>query len=330
MTEKKEELLVIDPLGEIGHLRFVNRTNEILSQDYDIIFISSSSFCSKVLNVNTFIKLNDSLFKHNGKYTFVIKQIMILLYIYINVIPKYKNTKVLFVGCENISFSLIWRNSLKSYLLLHNNIDKKGMSGYFFKRISLKVGLLVFERYMVNHLKEFMRNEIFVVPHPIFKLSEHSAIDNGYADVEYILLLNVKEYSEDLDRILTYAKKNLIHVYIKSNIQLANTSTHYVHIEPFFKDYYSLMFHSKAVFIHAPYDYRVSGVFIEGMSMGKQIGFIDSSGLYNKKMQTSYPSNIMKSIDVINENYTDRVNLNFADQHSDKNVLLSYQKVFSD
>lgn len=328
MLKKKEQLLVIDPLGEIGHLRFVNRTIEILSKDYDIVFVSSSTFCSRVVKASKYVDLNDVLFSYSGKYVFVIKQILILLYLYIKIIPSYRNTKVLFVGCENISFSLVWRNSKDTFLLLHNNIDKKGLSRYFFRRISRSVRLLVFENYILDYLKDIMKNKIFVVPHPLLKGAEMNKLEDNITYKNSILLLNVGGDSEYLDEILSFAEMNNMNAYIKSSADLSYISSNHVQVSDYIEDYYSLLFNSVAVFINAPYNYRISGVFIECMSMGKQIFFLNREGLYSQNMHQNYPSNVLNNLNMIQKNYSDTVNLIFKQLHSDENIFNCYQNVF--
>ena len=308
----KKELYIVDLLAEKGHVPFIQNIIEILKEQYDIVFISSSSYCELVKHENQ-IPLNNQWFEFSNKYFFVLKQLFLTGKVRRLFRPE---TSILVTGFENISFSLGWRNtkSNPTYAFLHNNLDKKGLSEFFFKKINKGISFFVFENYIREHLINRIENNVFYTPHPIHYANNSIS---SQKEEDFIFSVNVDTTTSSFKLLANYAETNGLKLFAKSN--KSYRSAPFLMVKSYFEDYMAMIEKAVFVVVSAPYAHRVSGVFYECMAMNKKIFFADTADLFPIEMQKMYPNNVI----IGNLNQVDTIvpnNSNFIFRHSNLNI----------
>lgn len=307
----KQKITMVDLLAEKGHILFVKRLIEILQEDYDVQIISSNSYC-KELNANNFIGISDKLFLKTNKYSYVLRQLKIIKMATKNIEP---NSIILVTSFENISFSIGW--NIKSFAFIHNNLDKKGISLFFFKKVKKKIKFCVFEKYISDYLqKQYQQSRIKVIPHPInFKKIEIS--QNSEENSSYVFAVNVDTTTEEFCEFSEYFAKQSIKIFVKSKKKFIDNK--FLTIKKYYENYEEMISNSLFVVLDINYNYRVSGVFYECMYLNKKIFFINSNGMFSTVMKNKYSENCLKNYRNVDINKTN--NKKFLDLHNDKKLL---------
>lgn len=317
----KKDIYIVDLLAEKGHVAFVKQLIGILNKKFNVLLIGSSSYCQKIghFHENT-IALNDNLFHQRNKFHFVAKQLILIRKIQ-KILPK--NGIVMVTGFENISYSIGWKRGAVAFL--HNNIDKKGISEFFFKRINKKVTFIVYEEYIKDFLQKIVHNRIALVPHPIsFEMAEF--VPNKLSNS--IFAINVNLGDKSFDDLVSFAERRGMQLFVKSSSKKEDIPQH-VHIKGYYEDYVSKLKQASFVAIYAPYNYRVSGVFYECMSLNKKIYFMNTDTLFPIEMQKQYPLNVeFKELDSIKNLKPDGGT--FFRKHKKERILKALTDVISE
>jgi hypothetical protein len=249
---------------------------------------------------------------------------MVLIQKIKKVLPQ--NGIALVTGFENISFSIGWRNfnTKGTFAFLHNNLDKKGISRYFFQQINKRVTLIVFEKYIKEFLEKTVSNNVAYIPHPL----NYEMFGSGPKKLSnYIFAINVDLGDPSFRDLINYAEKNDMQLFVKSASKKDDVPKH-VHIKRYYKDYIAKLRNASFIAIYAPYNYRVSGVFYECMSINKKIYFLNASTLFPIEMKKQYPQNV----EIETPENIKKLSPNgdvFFTKHNDKKILNALIDVIS-
>ena len=286
------KILAIDLTEQKGHIQLNKTFLDILNLKYDITFLSSKTYVEKI-NFKNNILLPDKLFQFKSKYEFVLKQIKLIRYIK----KKYLNNsydRIIILGFENISFSLAWRNvKIPTFTILHNNLTRGKLSMYFFNKISLNVSHIALEEFIKKYLTIKVNNKIFFLPHPL-----NQNILNLQNENREKGLIFCPSASSSLEEINSFAdfinKQSYFRLVAKGPKEYSKQN---VIVKKYFNNYEELMSKCEFVFIPFKYDYRVSGIFYEAMTMGKTVITLKTAGKFMIEMAKIYP----QCVKLINE-----------------------------
>ncbi|MET7028788.1 hypothetical protein [Sediminicola luteus] len=315
----KARIVVIDLLAEAGHTKFVQETLKILDLKYDVLFVSSNSYLQKIKFSNS-ITLNDELFHYKNKYEFVNSQRRVIKKISnLNIIKR--SDHILLTSFENISLSLFWRRKNKTFLYLHNNLDRGKLSSFLFNRINSNLSFFVFEEYIKNYLKK-LSNECYHIPHPL-SLIEHKPKSTSPKD--FIFAPNLEFKSLSFKKALAFSQKSGLPLILKGEIM--NRYGQNVISKPYFENYTDLIYNATYIILNIPYNYRISNIFYECMSFNKKIILLEGYGKFGAEMKKFYPYNIYVG-DLNDVEFNNLNNSKFLHQHSVKNIIEKYETIF--
>ncbi|MBU2900554.1 hypothetical protein [Maribacter dokdonensis] len=314
----KKSIVLIDYLAEKGHIPFVKKIISILEPKYDLTFISSEDYCRDI-NYNKSVPIDNRLFNYSNRKEFIINQYKL--------IRKSKtlldlNSIVIVLAFENISYSLATKfwNHRHTYLYIHNNLEKKRLSIFFLKFINRKVNFLVFEEYIKIYMDKSFGNKSYLLPHPLNYYQKHSSKES-----DYIFAINADIKTEEFGYIKEVAYKENLKIYVKNSKIEEHKSANLI-IKNYFHDYEEKLRNAKYVVINAPYNYRISGVLYECLSLGKRIIFTGKRGILYDKMINNYPEAFY---DIKNLKETKRYSsINFLKEHSDNYILNNFNQIF--
>lgn len=313
----RKKIVIVDLLAEHGHIVFIKETIKILSLKYEVLFISSSSYINKVGFDNSY-GINDNLFCFKNKYDFVNSQRKVIKEL--KSIPFINSSIILVTSFENISFSLFWKMNNKTFMFLHNNLDKGFISSFFLKKIKPKYSFLVFEKYLKNHLNN-IKNRCHYIPHPLD--SELKTIVTSFND--YVFAPNIKLNSSNFKNVLNFIDETGFKLLVKGKVN--NLNNERILIKPYFEDYKELIANAAYIILEITYDYRVSNIFYECMALNKKIILLDNYGEFGKKMKDLYPQNIFIG-DLSKVKFSEPSNALFLQEHSIEKITERYGKIF--
>ena len=328
---KMKNVLVIDLLEESGHVQTNKKFLSILQSEFDVSFITSSSY-SKVIGFKKTIELKDAYFRKKGGILNRLSQIYLLFKIN-EFINDTKYDSVIFLSYETIStflYSKLSKNR-RVFLFNHNNIDQllsSKIKAYCFRSLGDEFVHLSYEKYISDFIEYEFNKESKVVFHPLaFK-------NHGPKDETTIRVFapSASGVSKATDLVSILEKIEGVTCNIKGDPKLSSSSCR---VQSRFDDYEHLMQTSNFVIILAEYNYRVSGVAYEGLSCGCKL-ILDKSR-FSEFLASKYPSDvvIISSIDELaniltDENYSpSTVHTELQDSQSDKAILKQLQSIFS-
>ncbi|UZO81861.1 hypothetical protein NBT05_05195 [Aquimarina sp. ERC-38] len=282
----KQKLIVVDFLAEIGHVKMLQNYISILSEKYDIWFISSVKYC-ELINTSNYHTISNKYFDWKSKFEFVKNQVQIIK----KVKGFIKVTDLVFItSFENISFSIFWKHE-KTFALIHNNLNKNRVSDFFFKRIKTAISFFVFEDYIKEYLVNIVSNKTYTLPHTLNCISENNF--KGKSNIVFVPSATGIS-SSFFETVIAFVKKNNLVLYYKDKSEI---SSDYVVTKNYFLDYYELLKKSEFIILDCPFDYRVSGTFYEAMNFNKKIVILEKEGIFMKEMKNQYPNSIKNFTD---------------------------------
>lgn len=321
----KQKIIIVDLIGTIGHVNWLNKLFSIVEDKFDIIFIGYKSFC-KHLNVEHTFLLNDKYSISKNKYHNLINQTKAILQTK-NIIKKFDNEIPLYiVGFENISYAIFGFKKRKTLLHLHNNLSLSSLSLFFLKLTTINNSFVVFEKFIKTFLKNF-NNSTYVLNHTLNFLPEDKNVSND----DFIFISSKVDDLMFIDPIIKFAEAKRLKIIFRSELKIDNSET--LISMPFFDNYKELLMNSKYVVIISPHDYRVGGVFYEAMLFNKKIISFGSKGTFINEMNKIYPNTFVQ----IQENSHNNLDLNkknndysnFLLKHNDSSIINQFQEMIN-
>ncbi len=315
----KKELLVIDILEAPGHIKLVKKLLEILDTSLAVTFISSQRYIDQI-GFEKNKALENSMFDYSGRTGFVKAQIQVINAI--KTIIKNPSIPIILTGFENISFSLAWKLKNPTYALLHNNLEKSGLSRFFLFNISKNIQFIAFEEYIVSYMDQKGLKGHYL-PHPL-QIEAKRGKQTILNTEQFIFAPHINVHSNFFKELSGFAIKNQLKLYIRSDSQ-DNMPEHII-AKPYFNDYETLLWHAAFVALNISYNYRVSGIFYEAMMLNKIIIFAEASYRFTKEMAIQYPENVcINNLDAIKNMKPD--NTKFLLKHADTTLLNHLLKI---
>lgn len=315
----KDRIVVIDLLIEAGHTKFVQETLKILDLKYDVLFVSSNLYTKKIKFPNS-IALDDELFQYKNRFEFVNSQRRLIHKITrLNIFKA--SDQILLTSFENISFSLFWRKKNKTFLYIHNNLDRGKLSLYFLYKINSNHSFLVFEEYIKNYLKK-LTNECYNIPHPLCTIGDNP---KNTSPRDFIFAPNLELNSLKFKKVLAFSQKSSLPLILRG--EKNNSYGRKVISKPYFDNYTDLIYQATYIILNLPYDYRISNMFYECMRFNKKIILLEGYGKFGVEMKKFYPHNIYLG-DLDKVEFGNFNNTEFLNQHSVKNITDKYETIF--
>jgi hypothetical protein len=321
----KQKIIIVDLIGPIGHVNWLNKLFSIIKNDFDILFISYKSY-SKFLDVENKITLNDKLLRSKSRVGNFIKLFKVLSKVK-KIIRDYdKDIPVYVVGFENISYALFGFKRRKTFLHLHNNLSKSNLSLFFLKLITTNNSFVVYENFIKLGLKDY-NNSTFVLNHTLNFFSEDKSVSNN----NYIFISSKVDDLNFIEPIIRFAKNRNLKVIFRSDLEINNTE--FLISKPFFDNYRELLMNSKYVVIISPYNYRVGGVFYEAMLYNKKIISLGPEGIFINEMKKIYPNTFVHTHENLHNNLDlDKKNddySRFLTKHNDLAIINQFQEIIN-
>jgi hypothetical protein len=327
---RKLNILVIDPLEPKGHIMFNGALINILKLIGNVTFAGSKKYitnfdCNHIYINHTRNKKNKLSYRIDCllKLFKIKKEIEFDLY-----------DIVIISSFETISFSIFSTFiQEKIYLVNHNNLDELRSSvtkRLFYKSISKNITMWCLERYFCDYVEGLTNMNTLYIPHPLNKKQNNQSpqyekknkilfAPSGSSDKEWILRI----FNEEKD-FLFYAKCN------------EEKSNEHNKLITYFESYNEILLSADCIFLPLNFDYRVSGPFIEAMSLGKPI--IMTKSKYAIEMQKLYPRviRIIEHSSEISKMFNELTNIDkeerdidfsaFYSKHSDINISNSIKE----
>ncbi len=314
------KVLIADPLSEKGHVNFNLMLIKSTAIKHDVIFLSHKNYISSEnLGVDTAyfsdnnMNLNWLSASLRGRITYFKNT-----YQAIKFFNQSDCESLIFSSYENISMGLlclITASSKSVVFINHNNLDQAKQSKIkkFFLKKTFKLGV---HCVMTKASKDFLlklepQKNVYEMPHPLHFPYNHEIQLGNY------IFSPSSTFSKELKNILmTWCADSSTKLLIKGD---TNKNSEYIIERKYFKNYMLDMQNCKFVLFLGSFDYRVSGVVIEALSLNKHVVAFESKFIV--EMKGKYPSmlSIINSIDDLAS--VDSVNLtldhsNFLEDHS--------------
>ena len=289
-------ILVIDPLSELGHKNFTTYLLNILSGCGEVSFVTKKGYLDKENNKYKILHFPNKFFKISiSKFSFRLRQIIYIYSIYKDIKKEKKYDLILFTSYETISFavSTLFFNINKVYVIEHNNIDQivlNKVKSWFYQRINNEITHIAFEKYITTFLQVKYGKKTLYLPHPFYKYSNNDFGKNK------VIFSPSSTYKESVaEKLIEFCKKNDYYLIAKGKQEVISER---IIVRPFFNNYYQNIEKSTLIFISNFFLYRVSGVAFDALAYGRPIVGFRSLFLEELKKQYCY---IVFVIDDVNE-----------------------------
>ena len=288
-------ILVIEPLGEIGHINFDKAYLKVLESIGEVTLMTFPRL-HKYFNIKNRIELPESFEEKSSNLLHRINQLKVLIYIQKH-FPLTDFDAIIFFCYDEISFSLSWPNSNKTFLMEHNNIDSVNNSfikKLFYNRIGNNIHHLVFETYIKEYLTRNYKKKTHQILHPHYYdniddlLLKHPVIPQKGNPRKIIFSPSLNNDHRVMLELKNFVIANDDYFFLAKNKY--NEKTKNYRFEKYFDNYSDELKNCSYVFISADYNYRVSGVLYDALSFGKKIVIKDC--LFARVIQKVYPNSI--------------------------------------
>lgn len=331
METDNVKILVVDPVGEMGHVKFNKSILEALSSRYDVEFLSTKGYSDLGKNICDYSVFPHSIFdsftnKYFSRIVLYLRSLFAVTY------SKKNNFDVLyFITFETISLSLVPLKNTKVWLHNHNNIDdmlKSKFKSYLFGFLSRRASLLVIEEYMADFLSTRYNCDVYTIPHPSF-LTDSGRV---YDSTGKIVFSPSGTYDSFLmDELEKTATEQDFVLWAKGKVE---KETENVVKKKYFHDYEERIQNASVIFIINKISYRVAGIMYEALSFGKTVVGIDS--LFMREIKKQYPNLVYIVDDISSINACDIENwsqtsgrleeyIDFVEKHSIENIAISFE-----
>ncbi|MDC1089804.1 hypothetical protein OAQ01_00050 [Emcibacteraceae bacterium] len=305
-----KKILLIDPLQVDGHINFNRKLIESANLIGQTTFMSTSEYLVK-LKVNNCITVSGFNSDFCSILGFRIKLILIMVQVALKINKEYDI--VIFTGYENITFLIVsvFLRHKKILLINHNNLDfkKSKFKSLIFRLIPKRFAHVALEQYIVDYIRQSFNKTAYLVSHPYYVSREEVVAKSPESMEPFEQWIFAPSGSNNWKLVDELAKVTPSTIGILAKYSPLYKNYQNVCLQRWFKYYSEYMKASDFVYIGSEFEYRVSGVLYEALSLGKKILIPDS--LYAQKMRQQYPSMVSIITNEFKNSYRETVN--FAD-----------------
>jgi len=290
------KILVIQP-QDVWHWNFDSSLIEAISNFGDIIFVGKADYLIDE-NIKHRINLQKEFFEKGTKFNNRINNLRIVSNCK-KIQNRIKPDVTVFLSYDTMSM-LLWRS--KAIICEHNNIfntNTNFLKRYLYRLLSKKLVSISLQNHINSFIVDSCKRVSFVVHHPVKKI--RGIVKNSvlkHVDKTTLFFTSVDTEGLDIISVKDFLMKNQqFFAYIKGN---SDEKTRAYKIKIFFKNYYEIMDSCDFIVILGGYDYRVSGVVYEALSLGKSV--VLNQSLFSEELKSQYPDmvRIIRNINEIN------------------------------
>jgi hypothetical protein len=298
MTNKKIELLLVDPLAERGHILTTKYfiEEEIAKAKDDIILFCSYKYKNE-LNVSGNYK-HIGLFHVKGynRWFALLLHIINLFIVYAYIIVNFRGRVVRFLSYENYSMAIFaWALSkiCSLELFCHNNFDLRTRFSHkiandFCARFALN---LVYMQYISDHLELNFSYRTRIIRHPLFTFCD----GNDCQQRKNICLYFGVFSHDELSSILDCARRDPeTDFYIRCETDAPDLPEN-VRFVKYLDNFDYLIINSRSIYIKCCYEYRVSGLAF--IAIANKVPLYMNSSLFATNLMLEYPESTVKICD---------------------------------
>jgi hypothetical protein len=324
------KILVIQP-QDVWHWNYDEAFIRALSNFGDVTFVAKSDYITEINEISR-INLLDKYYDGGAKFNSRVDSIKIIQSCK-RIQRKLKPDITIFLSYDTISM-LLWRS--KAIICEHNNISNTRtniIKRYAYSLLSKKLVSVSLQNHISRFIVESCKRDSFVVHHPVknIKLNTHDLLQIK-SDKITLFFPSAGNTECGTIEVKDYLLKNKQYYgYIKGNTE---EETCCYKVSKFFQNYHELMKACNYVIINDKYNYKVSGVAYEVLSLGRPI--ILTNSLFAEELKSQYPSlvhiiNNIKEIELIkiNKKMIESDFKAFKENISDTSVVNSIRKIIN-
>ena len=280
----KLKLLVIQP-QDVQHWNFDSLFIKAISNFGDVIFVGRSDYLTDE-NIKHRINLPNKFFGQGAKFNNRINNLRVIASCK-KIQKRVRPDVTIFLSYDTISM-LLWRS--KAIICEHNNISNTRtnfLKRYAYSLLSKKLVSISLQNHIDRFIVDSCKRDSFVIHHPVQNI-KNDIKHNIRKNTDKTTLFFASGGIEELD---TIAVKDFLLIsqqhfaYIKGN---TDEEAHFYQMRKFFQNYYELMSVCDFIVVIAErYNYRVSGVAYEALSLGKPV--ILKKSLFSEELKSQYP-----------------------------------------
>lgn len=339
-------ILVVNPMAPDGHVKFDQEIIRSLRGIGTVTLAAPPGYLEDC-EVDTRKHIDVPNIHTTSKIGARWSQIKALGYVLKNFRPESYDA-VVFLAYELISFAVRWPTRIPVLLFEHNNIDEVSRSRikkFVFKRFVNNNRHVAYEQYIADYLSKQLGKESFHVPHPV-TIDVSGSSDGVLVDWK---METANDQRPAPLKIFSPSWRTPVAVQ-RELAELAKSSPNEFHavirgqdfeitanyeVRPYFEDFENSMRDADICLIGGRYDYRVSAIAYQALSINKTILMFDSP--FARELLAQYPEQVF----VINStsdipdmrselNRVANSSKSFLYAHSPRTIKMSLENALSD